>query len=250
MLRPRPRFLLLGALGVAAALAGCTPHIGDRCNLNTDCSISNTRQCDNSQPNGYCTVFNCAPNSCPDNAACVVFQASVPGCPYDDYASPARSGRSFCMATCQSDSDCRTGDGYVCMWPNQLAVSAVIVDTNSSQRVCVLRPTSDAGTSTGAPPPVCPGAPRDADAGLLDTGAPPGADGAADSGTGGNDGGGDSGTEAGADAASDGAAPVDAAPDVAVDASTDAGTDATLDATADGGGTDASTGDAADTGAD
>ena len=41
----------------AAALAvwavGCTPHIGDSCTLNTDCDISNTRQCDNSEPVSY-----------------------------------------------------------------------------------------------------------------------------------------------------------------------------------------------------
>src|SRR5215472_17578476 len=126
--------------GVALALAACTPHIGDRCTLNTDCSISNTRQCDNSQPNGYCTVFNCSPNSCPDNAACVDFQASVPGCPYDDYASPSRSARSFCMQTCGSNGDCRQSDGYQCLAMNQLGVAAVIIDTNAAQRVCAIPP--------------------------------------------------------------------------------------------------------------
>lgn len=49
------------------ALAGCTPHIGDHCNLNTDCALEGTRACDNAQPNGYCTVFNCSPDTCPDN---------------------------------------------------------------------------------------------------------------------------------------------------------------------------------------
>jgi hypothetical protein len=227
-------------LGAAAALAGCTPHIGDRCNLNTDCSISNTRQCDNSQPNGYCTIFNCAPNSCPDNAACVVFQASVPGCPYDDYASPARSGRSFCMATCQSDSDCRTGDGYVCRAPGDLAVSAVIIDSNPSQRVCVLTPTqTDASTSAL---PVCPGVALDAMAPPLEGGPQPGVEGGAGPDAG--DGGGD----AGADVV---APPLDASADVAGEAQADAGADATgSDANTDGAPADAGAADAADTGSD
>jgi hypothetical protein len=228
---------VLGAL--AAAAAGCTPHIGDRCNLNTDCSISNTRQCDNSQPNGYCTIFNCAPNSCPDNAACVAFQASVPGCPYDDYSSPARSTRSFCMQTCHSDSDCRTGDGYVCLWVTQLEVSAVVIDSNTSERICVLRPTGDAGLSSGAVPPVCPGAPLDGSVEGLDTGTPTPADGGADSGPVGTDGGADASGDAPPDAPPP---PGDASADAAGDAEADASTDATV--------ADATTPDAADAGGD
>lgn len=134
------------AAGVAAlALSGCTPHIGDSCQLNTDCSIEGTLQCDNSMPNGYCTFFDCGPDSCQDSAACVLLQASVPGCPYSDYQSPSRTGRSMCLAQCHQDSDCRTGDGFVCRDPRQPPWNAVILDDDQSQRVCILAPDYDAG---------------------------------------------------------------------------------------------------------
>ena len=87
------------ALLFAAAmlLMGCTPNVGDHCNLNTDCSLQGTLVCDNSQPNGYCTRFNCAPNTCPAGAACVLLYSEVPGCPYDGYSSPSRTQRTVCM---------------------------------------------------------------------------------------------------------------------------------------------------------
>jgi hypothetical protein len=168
-------------LGVAfgAAASGCTPKIGDRCSLNTDCSVDNTRACDNSQPNGYCTVLNCSPNSCPDNAACVAFRAGLPGCPYDDYASPARTARTFCMESCKNDSDCRQSDGYVCRDPTGQPWAARIVDSNYARRVCLL-----------PPDPVAPGASRLA--AVCPGGVPPREGGAAQSGSGGGiDGGGD-----------------------------------------------------------
>src|SRR5215467_3309463 len=99
--RPFLLFLLL-------ALAGCTPSIGDKCTLSTDCSIRGDRLCDTSQPGGYCTIFNCRGNLCPDEAACVLFNAAVQGCAYSDRA-PSRTGRTFCIAQCQSESDCRDG---------------------------------------------------------------------------------------------------------------------------------------------
>jgi hypothetical protein len=211
---------------------GCTPHIGDRCTLNTDCSISNTRQCDNSQPNGYCTIFNCGPNSCPDNAACVMFLASVPGCGYDDYASPSRTGLSFCMKGCQADSDCRQDDGYACLELNKLGVSAISLDTYPYPRVCAIPP-DPSESNAGSDAAVCPGSsvPPDAGSGNFDAEIPA--------------------EDAGAEAASDGAP--DGTPDGAdgasslEDSSVDA--DATVDAppadaTVDGPGLDAAAADA------
>jgi hypothetical protein len=217
------RFAL--ALLAAPMAAGCTPHIGDKCLVNTDCSISNTRQCDTSQPTGYCTVFNCAPNSCPDNAACVLFQASIAGCPLDDYSAPSRTGRTFCMQTCNSDSDCRQSDGYRCADPTGAPWSAQIVDDTQGRHVCILASDSNAGVSSGEP--VCPGTPskadagaRVADAGVADGGAGPGAD---------------AGMEAGADAGTDAA---ETGADGAADAG-DAASGSPQDATVDGGAGDA-----------
>jgi hypothetical protein len=225
--RSEPRLpfgaLAAGLLGLGAL--ACTPQIGNSCNLNTDCSIDNSRQCDNSQPNGYCTVFNCLPNTCPNNAVCVELQANVPGCPYDDYSSPSRGGRSMCLKPCDHDSDCRQSDGYQCRAVSDFfvkaGVTAVILDDSpKSQSVCAVPP--DLGLSaTGTLPdaaPVCPGGP------VPEAGAIPTPDSGADAS--------DAAADAGSDAAVDATvadAPADAAPESAADATEDGPADATVD---------------------
>jgi hypothetical protein len=210
-------------VGGAAAISGCTPHVGDHCNLNSDCSLQGTLVCDNSQPNGYCTLFNCAPNSCQDQAACVLTAKGVPGCAYSDYQSPSRTARSMCLARCAHDSDCRTGDGYVCRDPTQPPWSAVILDNNNTGNVCLVNPGpndipasfDDAGICQLSGPPVPPldaavqseDAPSDAAAdGSGDAADAPGAaDGnGPDSGDAGPDGAGESGTEGATDGGADG----------------------------------------------
>jgi hypothetical protein len=225
-LRYAPRLpfgaLAAGLLGLGAL--ACTPQIGNSCTLNTDCSIDNSRQCDDSQPNGYCTVFNCSPNTCPNNAVCVELQANVPGCPYDDYSSPSRGGRSMCLKPCNHDSDCRQSDGYSCRAVSNFkdaGVWAVILDDSpQSQSVCAL-PADLASSGTGSladAPPVCPGAP------VPDAGAIPTPDSGADAS--------DAAADAGSDAAVDATvadAPADVAPEGAADATEDGPADATVD---------------------
>jgi hypothetical protein len=149
---------------VFAGVAACTPEIGDKCQVSTDCSIQGDRLCDISQPEGYCTQLNCNGNSCPDEAACVLFGSAVPGCGFDDRSGPggSRIARSFCMAMCQSNSDCR--DGYVCADARTFPWSAVILDDNQTKRTCLPRPleagdggTADAGVDAPTPavPLVC-----------------------------------------------------------------------------------------------
>jgi hypothetical protein len=120
-----------------AGLSGCTPSIGDKCVLSTDCSIRGDRLCDTSQPGGYCTIFNCQGNLCPEEAACILFHPNVQGCQYDD-RSPSRTGRTFCMRQCNTNSDCR--EGYVCADPRQPPWSALILDDDQNQRVCIVPP--------------------------------------------------------------------------------------------------------------
>ena len=184
----------------ACFFAGCAPKIGDACVLSTDCALDGTRQCDTSQPNGYCTIFDCSPNSCPDYAACVLFEPAVPGCSYTD-RGVGRTSRSFCMAGCKSNGDCR--DGFICVDPRKPPWSALILDDNQGQTVCVVNPNAsveEAGAITSSPDaeaPVCQAAP-DIDAALpplADSGPPPAGD-AGDAG--------DAGADAGApDAAHD-----------------------------------------------
>jgi hypothetical protein len=149
-------------LAGAALLCGCSPHIGDKCAVNSDCSLQGNLQCDTSQPNGYCTFFNCTSNSCQNSAACVAVNANVPGCTYDDYTSPSRTAVNMCLESCSKDSDCRTGDGYVCRDPREPPWNAQIVD-NNVQRVCLPLPNffTEGGVSLptmsldGAPPNIC-----------------------------------------------------------------------------------------------
>jgi hypothetical protein len=209
----------------SAALAGCSPKIGSKCVLNTDCGASGALVCDTSQPYGYCTEFNCTPNSCQDHAVCVELQPSVPGCPYDDYNSPSRTGRTFCLEHCNQDSDCRTSDGYVCANPSQPPWNAAITDDNQSQKVCIIMPDPGAATAPiggslpdgsvcSASGPLVP--PINVGGALADAVADTGSDGA-----------GAEGGPVGGDAASDGGA--DAGIVAGLDAGVDGGTDGALD---------------------
>jgi len=142
-----PRFVLVCS---AVALVGCAPKIGDHCLTSSDCATNGSRICDTSQPDGYCTVFNCMDDTCPNNAACVVLMPSVPGCPYDEYDTPSRSTRTLCLATCNNDSDCRTNEGYICASPRQSPWHALILDNNQGEQVCIVAATPGYATDAGA----------------------------------------------------------------------------------------------------
>lgn len=151
------RLSWLAVLCGLVAFAGCQPSIGDKCTVSTDCSTRGDRLCDTSQPNGYCTNFNCRGDDCPTEAVCILFAGSVPGCPIDDRHSPPRTARSLCLYSCQDDSDCRTGDGYVCADPRTAPYFATPLADNAG-KVCLVRATQDGGvlySSADAEAPVC-----------------------------------------------------------------------------------------------
>jgi hypothetical protein len=109
---PRLAFGLAVAAGVASSV-GCTPNIGDKCTLSTDCSQTGDRLCDTTEPGGYCTVFNCQPDTCP-NSICVAFDSTLdPSCGGVVGGQWPRFQRSFCMAQCGSNGDCR--EQYECV---------------------------------------------------------------------------------------------------------------------------------------
>jgi hypothetical protein len=140
------------ALGLAAVAVSpsCTPKIGDKCVVSTDCSVQGDRLCDTSQPGGYCTQLNCRGNDCFDEATCVLFNSAIPGCLYDDRSGGygSRVARSFCMAQCETNADCR-GD-YVCADPRSAPWSAVILDNNQDKKGCLPQPLAfDAGPDAG-----------------------------------------------------------------------------------------------------
>jgi len=196
---PFSRWLALAVSLTAAALGlGCTPQIGDDCTVSTNCSTTGVRLCDITQPGGYCTIFNCEPGSCPDDSKCVNFGTHLssiqvpnpsdpnnsppvpdPACAPSQGNSPYK--RSFCMASCSKDSDCRNGDGYRCFAPSEF--NAVLAEHESGAKVCAVPPKpAPSGTSDE----VCIGS----DAGPADdssssTAGGSGAGGAADGGDGG-----------------------------------------------------------------
>ena len=96
------RRLLQFGLPLLVVLVGCAPQIGDSCGSSGDCSVNGDRICDIAQPDGYCTVQACDPDTCPSEGTCVEWR-------YD----PDRTSETYCMKRCSSDGDCR--DGYLCL---------------------------------------------------------------------------------------------------------------------------------------
>ncbi len=120
--RSAPFFVLLTLLAPA-----CGSQIGDSCTTNVDCAQDATRDCDLSQPGGYCTVNGCDEQSCPSEAVCIrIFPYEDPGsacqqdsdctsaglCLPEGFCVPRASERRYCERKCGSNGDCR--GGYVC----------------------------------------------------------------------------------------------------------------------------------------
>jgi hypothetical protein len=135
------KLLLLAAL--TALAAGCKPKIGDDCQIPTDCSAAGDRLCDISAPGGYCTVYNCEPGACPeDESLCVQFSAErSPIAKCADRQSPSPYARTFCMATCRSNDDCRAG--YECAdITGENPWAALLIDTDRGGRACMALPSA------------------------------------------------------------------------------------------------------------
>jgi hypothetical protein len=164
------------ALALGIALVACKPEIGKACTVSTDCSQVGDRLCDVSQPDGYCTIFNCEPTAsnaatkCPDEAACIGFDSNpspVMGCENDLGSTPY--GRSFCMKKCDNGHDCRAG--YRCVdLANDPRFQAV--DLDGPTKVCTVAddatvPVESNGgeTASGVSIGVCTGTSETIDAG-------------------------------------------------------------------------------------
>ena len=98
------------------ALTGCKMHVGDSCGSSIDCSTTGELQCDLSQPGGYCTVFACDADTCPEGA-CVEWRFI-----------PSRTAETWCMKTCDNSRDCRRSE-YSCVLPEKITQSGDISES-------------------------------------------------------------------------------------------------------------------------
>jgi hypothetical protein len=156
---PSTRVAIRSEIGVWATVAalfclaclgvGCAPTVGSSCELSSDCGSGGQLVCDTSEFEGYCTVVDCLANTCPNNGGCILFYPAIPGCGYNDYTGGSRVSQPFCMATCSSNSDCRTG--YVCANPTESPWYAMILDNNNTELVCLPIPeTGQVGASASS----------------------------------------------------------------------------------------------------
>ncbi|WP_437576352.1 hypothetical protein [Sorangium sp. So ce887] len=152
MLRLTGPALLLVVLGAFSLLAGCGPQIGDACITSLDCAQQEQLLfCDGTQPGGYCTVFNCEPDSCYGSSVCVAFNPVLDqACGELENVRWPRFERTFCMATCDDDDDCRSGYSCVALGDIRGAAAippgernAAIVDSEpESSKACLPDPSS------------------------------------------------------------------------------------------------------------
>ncbi len=128
--RMRPLMVRPLVLAAFVVMFGCGKEIGDSCVLSTDCDPNGNRFCDTDPVDGYCTILGCDYDTCPTEATCVQFftgdfsnelctQGQSPdGCDLDElcdltgHCVPRDSEIRYCMRTCKSNGDCRSG--YEC----------------------------------------------------------------------------------------------------------------------------------------
>jgi hypothetical protein len=138
--RPMNKIALMSCL--VFFFVACGAEIGDECGNDNDCSPNGDRNCDDSEPGGYCLIIGCSAGECPGEASCVEFTTPCPenmDAEMCEMIEPNR-GRTYCMKHCKKNGDCRSG--YDCIAPEEL--SASIIDLNSNQhKICV--PKSDSG---------------------------------------------------------------------------------------------------------
>ena len=147
---PLRSLLSLVTLLALTSLAACSKKIGDPCVLSADCGVQSSRQCDTSQPGGYCTQIGCSKDGCSKEAACFLFQPRLGGCSYDD-REPARTSKSFCMRSCSGDGSCRVG--YICADVTKEPWGAILLDTiELKPKACILAATF-AGVNDDNPEP-------------------------------------------------------------------------------------------------
>jgi hypothetical protein len=201
------RFLVTVSPFFVGLLFGCEVEIGDECTTAADCSQEEPRLCLTQAlegyPGGYCTVFNCDPGTCPGEAVCVGYRSSLSDTAECGGAfAETRLQRTFCMKSCGSSSDCRSGYACLDLGEDDPWGAVILEREGRNTKVCALaysgpelpedRPSDvcrnvpqlpssvalDGGTSGGVPSAVAPdaGGSSGVDASLPVDGTPDGGD--------------------------------------------------------------------------
>jgi hypothetical protein len=136
-------------LVLALLAAACGRKIGDSCKTSADCSLEAERNCDISQPSGYCTIEGCDERSCPGESACIRFfprlfltkrcDANSPCstdelCLAEGLCAPRSSERRYCALKCGDNGDCR--DHYECRQAGQEGSLALTSDPSKQIKFC------------------------------------------------------------------------------------------------------------------
>jgi len=124
-----------------ASAAACTPELGDDCSNSLNCSSQSSRECDRTQPGGYCTISPCERDTCPEEATCVKFRPSQ-----------ERLSVTYCMRKCGQDNDCRDDEGYRCLTATEFSTcyEAQTLDGTDKRFCAVPSPNAPAGKSSEA----------------------------------------------------------------------------------------------------
>jgi len=115
------------ALTALLSVAGCGDSIGDPCSLSSECSSRGDRFCDVNSPGGYCTVFGCDHDTCPEEAICVRFfsvaetnlacDSQTEDCDPDNAACTSATDDCTADELCTLSGSCvpRTAESRFCM---------------------------------------------------------------------------------------------------------------------------------------
>jgi len=129
-----PVFRSVAFLALLAFLApACSKEIGDPCSTSVDCDQNNTRDCDLSQPGGYCTINGCDELSCPGEAVCIrIFPYEAPrsACTQDSDCS------SVSLGVCQPDGFCGCSQDAECAGTGLCLPDGICVPRASERRYC------------------------------------------------------------------------------------------------------------------
>jgi hypothetical protein len=134
----------------AMAAAACGKDIGDDCKTNVDCAQDGTRDCDLSQPGGYCTINGCDEKFCPSGSICIrIFPYEAEGNTFCDWVPRNQSSQNQ-SAACSGDQSTQDPDTQCVCASDQICLpDGHCVPRISERRFCEKSCSSDGDCRSG-----------------------------------------------------------------------------------------------------